>query len=125
MKKLLGVFAVVALVLLLGTGSGAGDKKPKYSIPEVMKKAHASKLWKSVADGEATQEQKEELVEYYTSLAASTPPLGDKAKWKARTHAMLEGAQLAAAGKVEGTMLLKKNVQCNACHKEHKPPEEE
>ena len=79
-----GVVATFTAILVLGTFSGAGDKKgekPEYKIAEVMQKAHKGGLMKKVAEGNASDAEKEQLVKYYTALTLNTPPAGDKASW--------------------------------------------
>src|SRR5437867_4119168 len=63
MKYVLGMaIAATALILCLDANY-AGE--PKYTIKEVMKKAHAGKgaIMKAVAAGKASEEEKKELVE--------------------------------------------------------------
>ena len=79
--------SILALTLLVGidTSNAGGKKDPKYTISEVMKKAHKSGLWKKVAGSDASAEEKKQLVEYYTALTQNKPPAGDAAAWKKTT----------------------------------------
>lgn len=121
-------FVIVALcaamtVTLISFGSyQAGDKKdPKYTIKEVMKKAHKGKgsLLNKVASGKASKEEKEQLVELYVALCQNTPKKGEKEAWVKRCTSMVELAKAAAGGKEVGKKL-KKAASCGGCHKLHK-----
>ncbi|MCI0681586.1 MAG: hypothetical protein L0Y71_05750 [Gemmataceae bacterium] len=106
------------MALLLGENN-AGEKA-KHTIPEVMAKAMKGGLCKKVATGKASDDEKKELVELFTSLTKNKPPMGDEKAWKKRTTALLEAAKKAAAGDAAGPKALGKLANCAACHKEHK-----
>ncbi len=62
----------VAWLVILGSLAGAGlvwgdDSKPKYTIKQVMAQAHKNGMYKKVAQGKATKEEKDKLVELYTA----------------------------------------------------------
>jgi hypothetical protein len=115
MKALLGgVFATVALLLVLAGGQADGQEKPKYKIAEVMAKAMKGGLCAKVAKGEATAEEKETLVQLFTALHANTPPKGDADAWKEKTKALLDAAKAGDGA------ALKKAANCAACHGVHK-----
>jgi hypothetical protein len=118
MRKLV----VAGLVLALGwvAMSVAQDAKPKYTIKEVMKNAHKSKLNEKVAKGMAKEEEVKALIEYYEALAANKPPKGDEAAWKEKTAALLAAAKDVAAGKEGAGAALMKAYNCMACHSAHK-----
>jgi mono/diheme cytochrome c family protein len=119
MRKLFVVSIVVLfgwLAVSLTTGT-AQENKPKYTISQVMKNAHAKgKLRDKVTSGMASDEEKKQLVEYYEALAANKPPKGDEASWKEKTAALLAAAKEAAAGNTDAL----KMVNCAACHQAHK-----
>jgi len=128
MRKLL--LASVVLGVAVGTAwtfSGAaqkddGDKKkPKYTIKEVMKKAHAAKdsILNKIKAGKETKEDLKELVVLYESLAQNKPPKGDLKDWEKRTTAMVKAAKAAEKDPKEAKALVKL-VNCAECHKEHK-----
>jgi hypothetical protein len=128
-KFLLGV---VVLGIAMGTAwtfSGAAqkddkdkDKKPKYTIKEVMKKAHAPKdaIIKKVQEGKATKEEMKELVVMYQSMEVTKPPKGDEAEWKKRTKKLVEAANALVKEEKDAKDLLKKATNCAECHKAHK-----
>ncbi len=114
-----GAFATLSLAILLGDND-AGEKKAKYTIPEVMARAHKEGLMKKVADGKASDEEKEELVGHYVALNNNDPPKGEKKDWKKRTSALVDAAKKAAKGDEAAAKTLPKLANCGACHKAHK-----
>jgi hypothetical protein len=134
MRKLL--LATVVLGVAMGTAwtfSGAAQKddddkkKPKYTIKEVMKKAHAGKdaILTKAGDAKATKEELKELVVLYESLAKNKPPKGDLKDWEKRTAAMIKAAEAALKDEKNVPALVKLvKANCAECHKLHKaaPP---
>jgi hypothetical protein len=116
--SLAALIAILSLVLVLGTNDA--QEKPKHTIPQVMAKAHKSGLYKKVAGGKASDAEKQELVELYTSLSKNEPPQGDAKAWKERTTALLDAAKGAAKGDEKAAASLTKLANCAACHKMHK-----
>jgi hypothetical protein len=106
----------------------AAEAKPKFTIKEVMKGAHmpAKEGEKSLRDivlgGKATPEQKQQLLDFYISLAENEPPKGDKEAWAKKTNAVVLGAAMIVVGRDNGVEVLTKATNCAACHKDHKPP---
>lgn len=113
---------LIAVGFGLGVFQAAFEDKPKYTIPEVMKTAHAGKdaLLKKVGAGTASKEDKEKLVELYTALGQNKPPKGDDKDWKKRTDALLTAAKDVLAGKEGSADQLKKAANCMGCHNAHK-----
>jgi hypothetical protein len=103
------IFGVVAFD---GTLQG-GDKK-EVTIKQVMKKAFAGGLCKKVASGDASAEEKKELIALFEGLSKATPPKGEEASWKEKTKALLDAA------KADDGAALQKAANCQACHQEHK-----
>ncbi len=108
-------FGWVALSLV-----NAEDEKPKHTTKEVMKLAHKGGLMKKVVDGKATDAEKKQLVELYTSMAGNKPPKGDAEAWKEKTDAVVAAAKAAAEGKEGAGPLLQKATNCMGCHSAHK-----
>ncbi len=80
MKKTLLCAAIVGTLMAGGAvvWAQAGDAKaPKYTIKEVMTKAHKDGLMKKVVEGQASPEEKAELLDLYLSLVEQDPPKGD------------------------------------------------
>jgi hypothetical protein len=123
-------FALAVLTLgVLSLGAfRAADKddpaKPKMSIKDVMKKAHAkdASLAEKVTSGKATKEDKMALLDAYTQLAVNKPPKGDLDKWKDVTSEIVKEAQDVVDGKDGAEDKLKKAINCMNCHKEFRPP---
>jgi hypothetical protein len=115
MKQLCaGVVALLGVAFLLNVNEA--QEKPKYSIKEVMKKAMAGKsaLVAKVKDGSATDAEKQQLVDLFTSLHASTPPKGNPDNWKKMTDALLAAAKSGDAKAITAA------ANCKVCHSEHK-----
>jgi hypothetical protein len=122
-----GTVTLFALALMMDSSVEGGKDKEKekekvkdITIKIVMKKAHqaAKKGEKSLLtkfqDGEATAEEKAQLVKLYEALAANFPPKGDKEGWKTKTEALVKAA------KANDIAALKAASDCSGCHKEHK-----
>lgn len=98
------------------------EKKPKHTIKEVMKEQKKGGLLPKVISGEASDEEKKQLLDMYISMLEAKPPKGDMNSWQ-----KLAGASALAAAKVvvgrEGAIdeLKKSGGACAACHKAHKP----
>ena len=121
MRKLLVASMVVALGwVALSLATNAEDEKPKYTIKQVMKTCMKGGLCKKVADGKATDEEKKQLVEHFTALAANTPPKGEAESWKEKTSALLAAAKDCEAGKEGAGAALGKAANCGMCHSAHK-----
>lgn len=114
-----GIIAFLALVILLDGAFQAGEKA-KYTISDVMLKVHKKGLHTKVAKGQATEEEKKQLVEMYTALTQLKPPMGDLDAWKKQTGMMLEAAKGALKGDAKAAKSLATIVNCKACHKDYK-----
>jgi hypothetical protein len=118
-------FTALAVAVLLGSGdsSAAPQDAQKYTISDVMKKAHGGKtgLLNKVKSGMATDAEAKTLLEMYQALAKAKPPQGDADSWKTKTTALVEGAKLVVDGKKdEGVTKLNGAANCKACHSVHK-----
>jgi len=121
MRKLLMAFVVIAFGWVAVSLTTRAQDKPKYTIKEVMKTAHKGGLTKKVAKGEASADEKKQLVELYEALAANHPPMGDEASWKAKTAELVVAAKEAAEGKEGASEKLNAIfMKCAGCHMAHK-----
>jgi len=107
--------ALAAFVVPVSAGPNA-PLEPANSIKEVMKKAHKDGLLKKVLDGQASAEEKTQLLDLYIDLLEGVPSKGDSNAW-----IMAAGRSMVAAGKVvvgrEGAVEeLKEATNCKACH---------
>jgi hypothetical protein len=90
------------------------------TIKDVMITAYKEKLAKRVIQGEATSDDKERLLKLYQALAEARPPRGSRTSWQKKTGALVQAAQAAIEGQANAPMLLKKTMECGACHATHK-----
>ncbi|HUG91241.1 MAG TPA: hypothetical protein VML55_10425 [Planctomycetaceae bacterium] len=117
------VVGVFAVGIAVAVPSAADDEKPKYSIKDVMGKAHKGgqdALVQRIIAGKGNDSEKKELVEYYTALGKNDPPKGEQKSWDDKTKALLDAAKEVQEGKDGGADNLKKAANCMACHKEHR-----
>ena len=100
----------------------------RISIAEIMKEAHKtpSRLLKKVTDkkNEASDADKQRLLDLYTSMAAQSPPQGDATEWKERTDLLVAAAGGIVQGEEDAKTQLKKATNCLKCHKAHKGDDE-
>lgn len=96
--------------------------KPKYTIGEVMEKAHKgdTALVRKVQAGKASKEELAQILEYYKALIGQDPPKGDTKSWRAKTHALVEATEALAKGDPKGQSAFKAAVNCKACHSAHR-----
>ncbi len=124
--RVLGFVIIAAIVIgaVQTIGIAQDDKevkKAKHEIKQVMQKAHKDKLRDKILKGDASQQEKLDLLDLYISLVENEPPKGDIDSW----HKLAGGVALAAAkvavGRDGATAELRKATNCGACHKVHKP----
>jgi hypothetical protein len=118
----------LVLIGLALQSSAEENDKPKYTIKEVMQKAHKGGLLEKVVKGEASADEKKELVELYVALGKNTSPRGEdkeldertaamlRKDWDEITAAMIKAAKDVVAGKEGAARELKKAVRCKNCH---------
>ena len=112
---------VIALGAFLASSRAvAPEDEPKYTIKQVMAKAHKSKLHRKVLNGEASSEQKKYLLELYEALPENTPPKGTSTSWKSFSSSLVKSAQAVVEDKPGAVAQLDLAVKCAACHKAHK-----
>jgi hypothetical protein len=119
-----GVCAAVAMGLLAGSYQAGEKAKAKYSIKEVMKKAHDKKtgLLYKVGAGNGDKADAEKLLEMYIEMAKNNPPKGGAESWKRLTNGLIVAAKVAVTGGPDAGEKLKTASACTACHKVHKGP---
>lgn len=117
---------LTAFVGLIGIGVLFGaDDKPKFTIKEVMQKAHNGGLLNTIKDGKGTKAEKERLLELYTELGKNKPPRGAEAAWKQKCDVIVAAAKELALAKNEAAAKpaidkLSMAVDCQACHSVHR-----
>jgi hypothetical protein len=98
--------------------------KPKHTIHDVMEQAHGGGLLNKVAGGEATAEEKAQLLDLYISLAENEPERGEAASYHKFAGQALLAVAKVAAGREGAEGQLKASVDCMGCHRAHRPPQE-
>ena len=115
-----GVLTLILSVALGYATSEASHFAQRNSIKQVMRKAHKQGLLKDVLSGNASAEDRRELLGLYLDLQANTPPRGDARSWRDKTQSIINAARAVAAGDPNGPRDLKGAVNCGACHRAHK-----
>jgi hypothetical protein len=116
--------AALALLVLAGSGAfrAADTDKPKFTIEEIMEKAHDkdSGILPKVLKGMGSKDDKQTLVDLYTELGKNKPPKGEAKSWKDKTDTLVAAAKSVAADEKDSLAKLKKATACMDCHKVHK-----
>lgn len=120
MRKLLVAGLVIAFAWVAVTVTTVAQEKAKHTIKDVMKVAMKGGLCKKVAKGEASADEKKQLVELFEALAANKPPKGEDDSWKSKTAALVAAAKDCEAGKAGAGEALGKAANCMDCHSAHK-----
>src|SRR5262249_30003457 len=116
----------MGLLAGLSMFQAADTDKPKYTIEEVMEKAHKGgkkSLLGKVASGTADEKQKKALLEDYEELAKNPAPKSDNcsaADANNRTSALGGAAKDVAAAKPGAGNSLTKAANCKGCHNIYK-----
>ena len=125
------VISCVVLALLFVSGGpaviaqedGQSVKSPnEMTISDIMKEAHKKPvhLIKKVATGQASDAEKQRLVEMYKALKKLEPPQGDADSWHEKTDLLISAATAAAENKPDAQAMLTKASNCKSCHDAHK-----
>lgn len=106
----------------------AQASKSKHEVKEVMHGAHVApeggkSLRDKVLGGQATPEEKAQLLDFYVSLAQNEPPKGEQEAWNKKTRDVVVAAAMIVVGREDGPDALRKATICASCHKDHKPPQ--
>ena len=134
---LLSVAGLVGVGVVTGASLLAAEKKtekqadapaaggaPKYTVEEVMEKAHKGKeksMFSRVVGGKGSDDDKKNLVEYYEAMLANKPPKGEPADWAKRNEAILAAAKkVQTDGDQKNLAALKNAANCKQCHDLHK-----
>jgi cytochrome c553 len=117
------VIALGLAFLIAGSAVAlVSDETPKYTVKEVMKKAHNGRnsLFNRVKSGQASDEEKAQLVDYYESLPLGMPKKGSPAGYKKMAEDLLAAATAVKNGEPNGIAKLSKAGNCMACHNIYK-----
>jgi hypothetical protein len=123
----LAAVAVVGLIQVVVAAQETERAKPKHAIKDVMRGAHVApeggtSLLARVTGGNASDDEKHQLLDFYISLVENDPPRGEKEAFHAKTGAVVLAAAKVLVGREGATDDLKKATNCAACHRDHKPP---
>ena len=128
MKRSTPFFACVLFgtmfAIVWAADNTASDDSPKYSIKDVMKKAHKEGLLKKIIKNEASDAQKLMLLDLYISLIENEPPQGEIDSWYEKSGRAVVAAAKVAVGRDGAVGELESAVNCKSCHQSHKPPSE-
>lgn len=110
---------VMVVPWLTGQESKPGPA-PKHTISEVMKQAHGAKLLNKALDGQASKEEKDQLLDLYISMIDNKPPKGEPDQWTMKSGRAIVAAARVAVGREGAEAELKAATNCKACHDAHK-----
>ena len=79
------------------------------------------KLNKKVLSGEASDQEKLELLDLFISLTENDAPSGDQASWNKFASTAAMAAAKVAVGRDGAMDELKAATNCKKCHDAHKP----
>ena len=116
----LGAMLAASLVLVVATNAADDAGQPKYTIKQVMKRAHKEGLMKRLAIGKGTKDEARELLQLYEALGQNPPPKGDPTSWQAKTQVLIAAAQDVVDSKPGAGASLQKAANCAQCHNMHK-----
>lgn len=123
-RRRLFQWSFVAATLVLATPAMSlaleSEGNSRYTIKDVMITAYKQKLATKVIQGQANDDEKRRLLTLYEALANSSPPRGPSSSWQQKTTQLVQAAQAAIEGQSEAPLLLKKTMECGACHTKHK-----
>lgn len=125
MRKVMLAAVGSCLVIGVGTWVVAQDqdsaRTPKYTIKEVMKQTHGpTKLRDKVLSGDASKEEKDQLLDLYLSMIESRPEKGEPQSWMMKSGRLILATARVAVGREGALEELKVASDCKACHEVHK-----
>jgi hypothetical protein len=125
---LLAAVACISLVQVAVHAQNTEKATPKHAIKDVMKGAHmppeggGKSLRERVIAGNASDEEKRQLLDLYISLLENDPPRGEAEAFHAKAGAVALAAAKIVVGREGAAEELTKATNCAACHRDHKPP---
>lgn len=117
MRKMIAAVGGLVVVGAFAVAFAADDKEESLTIKQVMGTAHKNGLMKKVKAGDASQDEKVELLKLYLALYDNDPPKGDAHSWKEKTSEVVVQAAKVVVGGDPSAL----EVNCGGCHKVHKP----
>jgi hypothetical protein len=125
--SLLTAIGFTLIHTIVQAGQDPEAAKPKHAIEEVMQGAHVApegqqSLLARVAAGRASDEEKQQLLDFYISLAENEPPRGELTAFQEKTRPIIIAAAKVVVGREGAGAELRRAVNCAGCHRDHKPP---
>lgn len=136
MKKSLSFLPVTAFTLAVAAAfipvspralaAETAKTKDEETIEAVMKLCNKAprgtpKLAEKVADGSATPEETQKLIESYKTLKGTKPPKGDAAGWDKKVNALMAAVDALEKKEPGAAAKFKEANACKACHTDHRP----
>jgi hypothetical protein len=119
-RLVLSIAFVGVLALPWARSQAENLKEAKHSVAEIMQATMKKGQWKKLANGEASKEDTEKLLQMFDELHLSKAPHGDAKSWEEKTTELWEAAQAVAKSEKGATDRLKKAANCRTCHQAHK-----
>ena len=123
MKKILAILTVACIAFCSSAFVFADHhkSKAKYTIKKVMQEAMKKGKLKKVLAGDASDDEKKELLDLYISLMENKAKVGDADSWHKKSEAVVLAAAAVVVGRDGAMDQLKGATNCKACHDVHKP----
>ncbi len=120
-------FCLMAVASLLFAGFGfahlgnatAPDDPP--TISDIMKEVMKPGMLRKAMNGEATDEEKIQILDVLITLTEHEPPQGEADAWKARTTQLMTDYAKFLVGREGAAEALRTSSNCKSCHNEFKP----
>lgn len=123
MKKFLAVLTISCLAVSSSAVVFADhhESKAKYTVKKIMQEAMKGGKLKKVASGNASDEEKKELLDLFLSLKENKPKTGDADSWQRKSGAVVMAAASVVVGREGALEQLNAATKCKSCHDAHKP----
>ena len=121
MKKTLIWSLMLVLVCAAGAYAVQSEEGEQKSIKQVMKAAMGKQgLVEKLKKGDASDEEKIELLGLFIDMYENEPPKGKPESWRELSGKALLVAAKAAAGREVSEQEIMEGCNCMDCHKAHK-----
>ena len=125
MQKIFVLLGVITI--MLGFGFAHTDetdktvvKKDEHSIKEVMEQAMKGGLMRKVMGGNASIEEKMQVLDLFISLSESEAPKGDEEEWNEWTQKILTTYAKVLVDREDAGAALRTVTNCKSCHDKYK-----
>ncbi|MGI9519915.1 MAG: hypothetical protein ACR2NP_22870 [Pirellulaceae bacterium] len=124
MRACFCLFAVTCLVFAGFGFAHIGHVPPPDDPPaigDVMNDVMKPGLLRKAMGGEATDEEKLQILDMFIALTEHEPPQGDAEAWKARTTQLMTDYAKLLVGREGAVDALQTSSNCKSCHDVFKP----